>query len=67
MDTTATVKKAFESGAPRIQLNTREGAEGKDPAYNQKKETLVTYTSDGEKKEIVIPEARTLDFKKDLK
>jgi len=67
VDTTGIVKKAFESGAPHIRLTTREGAEGKDPAYNQKKETLITYTCDGEKKEAVFPESATLTFRKDLK
>lgn len=67
VSTTAIVKKAFESGAPSICLNTREGAGGKDPARAQKKETLITYTVDGEKKQIIVPESQTLDFKKDLK
>jgi hypothetical protein len=67
VDTTAVVKKAFESGAPHLRLTTKEGAEGKDPAYNQKKETLITYTSDGEKKDAVFPESATLNFRRDLK
>lgn len=66
VDITDHLRKTLASGALKLRLTTREGAEGKDPAYNQKKEVVIRYTCNGEPREKVFPEAYTLFFWADL-
>jgi hypothetical protein len=66
-DITLRVRQKFESGAESLIMNTREAADGKDPSVGRAKETLLIYTVDGERRQIIIPEGRVLNFKEDLK
>jgi len=66
-DITVRVRQLFESGAESLMMNTQEAAGGKDPSLGRAKETLLVYTVDGERKELIIPEGRVLNFKEDLK
>lgn len=66
VDTTPILRKALETGFPRITLNTRVGAGGQDPAYLAKKQTVIIYEIDGQRKEKTFPEAYDLNFRRDL-
>jgi hypothetical protein len=65
-DTTKNLRKVFESGTPTIKLNTDEGAAGVDPAPFTPKETTITYTINGQRKQKTFPEGYKLTFKDDL-
>jgi hypothetical protein len=66
VDTTPILRNALETGSNRLRLNTREGAAGKDPAYLAKKQTVIFYEINGQRKEKAFPEAYTLNFHRDL-
>ena len=65
-DITKNIRKVFESGTPTIKLNTDDGAAGVDPAPYTPKETTITYTINGQRKQKTFPEGRNLNFKEDL-
>lgn len=66
VDTTDIVRKAFNSGLSALQMNTREGAGGLDPARTERKETVISYYFQGQVKEKVFAEAARLHFARDL-
>ena len=65
-DITKNIRKALESGASIIKLNTEEGAAGVDPAPFTPKETTITYTINGQRKQKTFKEGHNLNFKDDL-
>lgn len=65
-DITKNVRKEYEAGKPTLKMNTAEGAANVDPAPFVPKQTTITYMKNGQKKEIIIPEGKTLNFKEDL-
>lgn len=67
VDTTDILRRALEKGEEGIRLNTRFGADGKDPAPAALKETLVKYSFRGETKEAIFPENYDLKFRDDLR
>jgi len=65
-DITTNLRRALESGVNSIILSNVEAAGGMDPALNIRKETVITYTVNGERKQKIFPEDYTLSFKDDL-
>ncbi|MDR3401727.1 MAG: hypothetical protein P4L99_04435 [Chthoniobacter sp.] len=65
-DITGHIKKVFQSGQPTLKLNTRFGADGKDPAPAVLKQTTITYSIGGQTKKKTFPESYDLKFKEDL-
>ena len=65
-DITKNLRKAMESGATVIKLNTEEGAAGVDPVPSNPKETRIVYTINGERKEKTFKEGYNFNFADDL-
>jgi len=65
-DITKNLRKALGAGATAIRLDTTEGAAGVDPAPRTRKETTITYTINGQRKQKTFPEGKILNFKEDL-
>ena len=63
IDVTRVLRKALKSGEATIKLNTASLAGGVDPARRMPKETLITYTINGEQKEKIFLEGEVLNFK----
>lgn len=67
VEITEVLRRALENREEGIKLNTKIGAEGKDPAVAALKQTTITYRYRGETKTVTFPEAYDLKFKEDLK
>ncbi|TLD70287.1 hypothetical protein FEM03_13970 [Phragmitibacter flavus] len=67
LDITKALQKAMESGAPTIKLHRDDAAGGEDPAPLVRKETLITYTINGHRKQRTFDEGHKLNFKYDLR
>jgi len=67
IDTTDILRRALEKREDGVRLNTKFGADGKDPAPAAPKETTITYSIRGETKRKTFPENYDLKFKVDLK
>ena len=65
-DITKNIRKALEAGTPTIKLTTADGAAGVDPAPFTLKETTITYTINGQRKQKTFPEGHKLNFKEEL-
>ena len=66
-DITKHVRQVYLAGLPTLTLNTRDGAEGKDPAPAVPKQTTIIFTIRGQSKTKTFPEGYQLNFKKDLR
>ena len=66
MDVSRNLRKAMESGATSIKLNDDEAGGKKDPAPYAPKDTTITYTINGQRKQKTFPEGYNLNFKEDL-
>jgi hypothetical protein len=66
IDTTKNLRKALEAGQAGIKLNTTDGAAGVDPAPFAPKETIITYSINGQRKQKTFREGHSLNFKDDL-
>ena len=66
VDITKNVRKEYEAGKPTLKMNTAEGAANVDPAPFTPKQTTITYMKNGQKKELIVPEGKVLNFKEDL-
>ena len=66
VDITKHLRKVFESGAASIKLDTTDGAEGRDPAPFERKETTIIYLINGERKKKTFAEGQGLIFKEEL-
>ena len=62
----ATILKAMNGGATDIRLSREEAGGGIDPARFRHKQTIITYTINGEHKKKTFDENYKLNFKKDL-
>jgi hypothetical protein len=67
VDITKSIRKFLEAGQASVTLNTRDGAEGKDPAPFTAKETTIVYQIDGKRQKKTFPEGTVLNFASDLK
>lgn len=65
-DITKNVRKHFDAGTPTLKMNTAEGAANVDPAPFVPKQTTIIYMKNGQRKELILPEGKTLNFKEDL-
>jgi len=63
---TEKLRKAMRDGQTTITLNTTDAASGSDPAPFTKKETVITYTINGQRKQKTFSEGHNLNFKDDL-
>lgn len=66
LNITTNLRKAMDSGAASIKLNDDEAGGKKDPAPYAPKDTTITYTINGERKQKTFPEGYNLNFKEDL-
>jgi hypothetical protein len=67
VDTTEHLRQVLNSKQKTLKLNTRDGAEGKDPAPRVVKQTVITYSIHGKTKTKSFPEAYDLNFEADLR
>jgi hypothetical protein len=67
IDTTEILREALREGKKTLRLDTKDGAGGKDPAPFVPKETVVTYSFEGERKQKTFKEGYNLNFETDLK
>jgi len=66
-DITKHIRQVYKAGLPTMILDTRDGAEGKDPSPGVQKQTTIIFTIRGQTKTKTFPEGYQLNFKKDLK
>ena len=66
MDITKRLQDALASRETAVTLEVHGAAKGADPAPGTSKETLITYTVNGQRKEKTFPDGHKLNFTKDL-